>query len=542
MKKTVIALCTIYSYGMRRFLEEIGISFIASYLRKQGYEVVLIGFDEKSIDYRKIEELNPKVIGVPVYEVNKQAVYTFFKQVRKILPDTVLTVGGSVPTYSGKEMLEECQYIDLAVRGEGEYTFHEVVEKADDKHLWHQIEGITYRSGQGIHENQARQTRVDFKNLPFPSRDFMAKNGTKIAMLSTSRGCGAQCSFCASQLFFKKWRGREPERVVDEIEEVVNRFGIKAFDFIDSSLEDPNPDRMHRIAQGIVDRNLNIFYYAHIRAEFHKKATHEIMTALKQSGLCTVCIGVESGNEADLKLYNKIANTGDMEKAIELFRKYDINIEPGYINFNPYSTFEGLHQNIDFLEKYGFASNTEYIITQCKVYRGTKLYEKVKSDGLFTAPKFDTIGYRFIDERIKTLHEYVFNYIMRFDNRIFKACSVLNYYNTRQKSSIVCYKQQFDNSTHREAYRYVVDYEKEHQATADILNSTIASWFRKLLDLAENGWNDEKADTISTKMLSLNYLNKTVSLFNRGKKALKNNLLSLDPLYEQYLLDYLING
>lgn len=359
MKVTLLAL---YTEGMQLWQEEIGLCSLASFLRRAGYEVQLISYLESDIDYKEILDFKPDLLGISLYDINKNAAYRVSGKLRQLMPELFLCFGGNLPTYFDEGILEECKDVDFVIRGEGENVLLEVVSKSDLKASMREIKGVTFREGEQIIVNESQELICDLDSLPFPARDLLIQNHSKSAQISTSRGCKAKCTFCASQLFWKRWRGRSVKNIVDELEYIVNTYGIRTFNFIDGSFEDPgdDSDRLWQIAREIVDRKLFISYFCHMRAEFYKNASDEQLRLLKESGLCGVCTGLESGNKRDLRLYGKIANHYDMDRAIHIFNEYGINIEPGFINFNPYSTLEGLRENINFLKSTGLPQYRAY--------------------------------------------------------------------------------------------------------------------------------------------------------------------------------------
>lgn len=68
---------------MRETFEEIGISYITSYLRKSGYEVLLLGQSEDNIDYERIEEFKPNIVGMPMYDLSQKGGVELLKQFTK---------------------------------------------------------------------------------------------------------------------------------------------------------------------------------------------------------------------------------------------------------------------------------------------------------------------------------------------------------------------------------------------------------------------------------------------------------------------------
>ncbi|WP_432409066.1 B12-binding domain-containing radical SAM protein [Wukongibacter sp. M2B1] len=530
MKRMRILLFALYCDGMWEVHEEIGICYITAYLRERGYEVILKSIGIDSLNYSEITELAPDVIGIPVYDANKMGVYEACIELRKLLPDTIICIGGSVPTCYGKDVLVECPEVDIAIKGEGEHTFYEMLLKLESGDSLDGVKGIIFRKGREIAENAVRPLIENMDSLPFPARDMLEEKNIKVAQISTSRGCTARCSFCASKLYWTRWRGRSVENVVDEIQHIINKHGIRAFNFIDGSFEDPGNDfkRIYSIAKGILDSGLTISYYVHMRAEFFKMVSPDLIETLKKSGLVTACIGLESANEEDLRLYNKNASIDDMEKAIDVLKQYDINLDPGFINFNPYSTFDKLKKNIDFLEKHGFAANPDYIIKSSRIYRGTTLYRKTSSDNLMRNKEIYECGFIFSDPRIKELYEYTFLYLKGEDPSNVSIFRAICHGSSFNNVGISCMKKLFLNHSLIEAYEIMREYEIECKNIGSSVNKSNSIWFRNIIKLAEEGWDSRKADEISNKYLSKEYLKDIARGFQYQNERLRSRLFKLD--------------
>jgi radical SAM superfamily enzyme YgiQ (UPF0313 family) len=483
------------------------------------------------IDYDKITAFDPNIIGMSVYNFSKESVYHVIEKIKQLLPNVFVCLGGPFPTYSGTEMMEKCPWIDFVVKGEGELTFRELVSQLPhiDRENLETIKGLIYREGNIIKVNENRPLIKDINSLPLPARDILRDNQLRTAQISGSRGCIAKCTFCVSGLFWKKWRGRDAITVVDEIEYIVKEYGVQAFNFCDASFEDPggNLERMWEIARDIVRRQLNISYFADFRAEFQKKSTPGLIELLRDSGLCGACVGLESANEFDQKLYGKLATVEDNIKCVEIFRNYDINVDPGIINFNPYSDFDGLYKNIKFLEKYNYASNFDYIGSSFEMFKGAPLYLKVKRDGLLENPACSKIGYRFVDQRIEGLYKYIEAYLQKIDVETGFAINRLSYYTCSYFNLLFHLKRQFLLAHEDEGYRVTVSSQETHRAMLKPVNGQVAEWFKALLLLAEKGWNQKKSAAISQQFLNIDYINKTVSALEKNKIKLYKKLISL---------------
>ncbi|WP_432409069.1 B12-binding domain-containing radical SAM protein [Wukongibacter sp. M2B1] len=538
MDKVKVLLLAVYNNQMNEILEEIGIGSIAAYLRENGYEVMLMGANVSRINYEKIVDFAPDIVGLPTYTVSKKSVYSVCKRIREWVPKVHICLGGLFPTYYHREILRENPDIDFIARGEGELVLLGLAECLNEGSSLSDVKGLTYRQGAEICVNEDQEIVKDMDKMPFPHKDIVVDNKLKHVLISTSRGCTSNCSFCVSRNFWGKWRGRSSKSIINEIKHIVENYSIYSFDFVDSSFEDPDPNcnRMIDIAKEIIKENLNISYYAQMRSDFCRKATPAIMDILKKSGLCGVFLGVEAANETDRKIYNKIATVEDNYKAIELFEKYDIGVSIGFINFNPYSTFESLHSNIQFLEKHNYARFFDKVESRFIIYNNkTRLYERLVRDNLIKERDdpfcFD---YEFVDERIKKLSDFLADYFERMREDSDNYYGKLNNYNYMHMNAIQQFTRLFTSLKDNSAYRVVKEHEVKVKNILSDLNRVNSDWFKKLLHLAENGWDEWTALEIMDRALNKSYLSNTLSSLNNEKHSLYKNLLEIKSEYIKY--------
>jgi len=523
MKKIKIALGFIYNDSIPATMEEIGISIITSVLRDNGYEVLLFSSHEDRMNYRGIDEYKPDIIGLTVYNLTKDIVNRASHRLKKMLPETVICFGGTYATSNSREILEENRMVDVVVKGEGEETFLELVNRINNGEDYSSVKGISFRSGSRIIENGPRALIADLNRLPFAARDILRDNKIQVALISTSRGCKARCSFCATQLFWKKWRGRSIENIVDEIDYIVNQYGVRVFNFIDSSFEDTgnnenNLERITKIAREIIRRSLRVYYFVDLRAEIHRKLNAGIINLLKQSGLCAVCIGIEAGNREDLRLYNKIANVEDNCKTIELFKEYRIGINPGFINFNPYTTIERLKQNIDFLSRCGFSI---LFISRLAAYKDTKLYQKLKKEKLLLINSEKR--YIYIDKTIEKFSCFLFKYVNDLNVKHNRVLSHLHYYNILFPHEIILYRTILEQSGQNSADRVLEKLDKyfdRYNRLLEKFNSEFAHWIKNLLSIIASEWDSHELLSCTDELMSKDNLLAAEKKFNDLKKKI----------------------
>lgn len=539
-RKLKILFIVILTDGMHERLEELGISYIAAVLRQNDNEVMIISSRKERIDYQKIYSFKPDIVGMTIYDINKNNVYEVCQELKQAMPSVLICAGGTTPTYNGDIILEEEPAIEYIIRGEGELVFLDLVNHLEQGIGTKKIKGLMYREDGKIVSNPDQQYIDDLNKLPFPARDILMENNLNIAQISTSRGCTSRCSFCSSQLFWKKWRGRDVKNIVDEIESIVTQYGIKLFNFIDSSFEDPGVKygRIEQIAQEIINRNLNIVYFADVRAESYRYASQELIDLLKCSGLITVMVGFETGNEYDLKVYNKRATLDDNRQCIEFLRKNGIIVKCGFINFNPYSTFEGLKANIDFLEKYGYAYDLECIATKYSMFKGTSLYNRVVEDSLTRINDSNELEYNFVNPAIEPLADYVCNYLKQ-NNETGDSFKKIRYFNVYFPGEILTFKKLLDSNEDKDAYELFLNFEKEYMPQineiCENMNKCTSKWFRELVALAEKQWNNKSADEVSNKYLNSRDVKKIADSLVKMKIKLYMSLSKLNLKYCKYI-------
>lgn len=485
-KRPKILLIVVYSKDMLKAYEEAGTSMIAAYLRSHQYEVEIIAQTEKNIDYKYIKAYAPQIVGFTVYKVSKAAVDKVSLKVREILPNSLFCLGGYEATCRAEVLLNEMPHIHLCIRGEGEVTFLEVAKAVENDSGFDNIDGLTYRKGGDIITNANRKLIADLDELPYMSRDILKNNGLHIAQIWTSRGCKGYCTFCISRKFWKNWRGRSVEHVVDEIEYVRKTYNIDMFYFIDGSFEDPDDDcsRLQNLAQTIINRNLNIYYMALFRSEFVNKATPELMELLVKSGLFNAFVGIEAANEEDLKLFCKKGNVNDSTRVMELFKKYNIGLQIGFIVYHPYSKFENIVKNIDFLERNNYISRF-FGYTNLE---GTPLSRKIEKDGLNNSSS--DVGYNFVDPNVEKRLIFINRYYDEYAELDFTYRVINNVTNDLNfiYPNILrrCERYQLD-----ECIQYVNNYYNQSMRWLSEVNYVIGEWLKSLFKIDENEWDEQ---------------------------------------------------
>jgi len=382
-------------------MEQLGLSYVAAVAREQGLVVEIVdGYLEPDRYDHLLATMNNgdyQVIGYPIYPETVRRVARDVDRIRQRGVLTHVTVGNHLATLSSERILQEFQQFDSAVRGEGEFTFAELIKHLEAGQELASILGLTYRTGTCINSNPPRPNIENLDTLPFPVRDTLpfVLNLGNAPLLYSSRGCNCRCEFCSVHKYFQAsphgmWRGRSPKNVVDEIALLVNEFGITEFAFADEQFMGHGPSGIQRaegIADELIKRHLHIKWYIETRSS---DVRIEVFEKLHEAGLSAVFMGIESGYDPALKSLKKGLKVSQHLRAIDVLKRLHIIASIGFIMFRPETTLEEIDHNLNFLEEVGCAEITA-LVTKLRVYSGTNLETSLIKEGKVrgTYPRFD---------------------------------------------------------------------------------------------------------------------------------------------------------
>jgi len=382
----------------------LGLSYIAAVLSKNGHKVKIYNADYESGEnyanqreifqgydnYKKIlsnlnhplwleveeniERFSPDIIGITMLTGTYKSAENVGKIAKKLNNDIDVVVGGTHPTVLPEETIKnEC--FDYIIRGEGEYTFLDLVDGVGIE----EIKGLTYISEKGeIVNNPDREFIDNLDSIPFPSRNLYL-NDTKYmdyGYILTGRGCPFECTFCASK---KVWKGhvrfRSPENVIEEVKHVCNKHGTKFFYFVDDTFT-LNKKRAKKICELLIENNLNIRWICDTRVDTIDEETLRLM---KESGCVRVKIGVESGNERMLKMTKKKITKKQIRDCVSLIKEVGIDLTIYLMIGFPTETEEEMKDTLDFARE---LNPTYYSLSILAPYPGTEIYDDVIRSGV----------------------------------------------------------------------------------------------------------------------------------------------------------------
>ncbi|MCX8204296.1 MAG: B12-binding domain-containing radical SAM protein [Candidatus Nezhaarchaeota archaeon] len=367
----------------------VGLAYLTAVLEQRGFKVWVIDAHPFSDEWQALLSIvlrivRPDVVGITSTTSTIYQAYRAARLAKQIRPESFVVMGGPHVTFLDKETLSECNEVDIVVRGEGEQTFIELLERLEAGRPLNGTLGLTYRETDGsVRREPDRPLIENLDSLPFPSYrqlplDLYRSFGTKPPSLPvvTSRGCPFRCSFCISwKLNRGKWRTRDPSRVVDELEHHIYTYKISDFSFVDDIFT-LSRKRVKEICREIRRRKLKVTWGCSARVD---SVDPLLLLEMKKAGCHTIYFGVESKSSRTLKEMGKGLTVEKIVEAFKLCRRLGINTIASVMLFWPTETRRDVEETVKFVKQLE-SDIAQFCITT--PFPGTFLYEELKRSRL----------------------------------------------------------------------------------------------------------------------------------------------------------------
>lgn len=377
--------------------EYLGLGYLASYLEHHGLEVSVVNTNcRQACTMRqaitRAVDAAPPLIGITVPTLpNLPGAVHLLRELRQAGYAGHITLGGHVPTFQYRDLLTSLDGLTSIVRGEGEQTLLELALATRSGSQWRDLPGLAYREGDEVVITPPRALLRDLDSLPFPRRPLaeLDPNLTqRIAEVASSRGCYGNCNFCSIFSFYEmspgpRLRYRSAENVVDELEWLVDRYGIRTVIFVDDNFLGAGRHgkrRARRIAELILERKLDLALTLSCRAN---DIDAEVLYLLKKAGLTRVFVGIESGVRSALDRFRKHVTPEQNLEALRVLEDLDIHWDMGFIIYDPDTNFDELRENVEFLRQnrlYYFKAAT-LLLNGMVTFPGTPVEEQLREEG-----------------------------------------------------------------------------------------------------------------------------------------------------------------
>lgn len=379
---------------------------IAGFIRENGYSVKIIDAEAENLSPEdtavKISEYNPRLVGIVVLGSNPSASSTpkmtavgeVLRALNQNAPTIKTFLSGLHPSALPEQTLRE-EKVNFICQGEGFHTILQLIEKLAENEdaIDYNINGLWYIKDDEVISNPPAPLIENLDELPFVAWDLLQMNiyrahnwhcfdhieqRDQYAVIYTSLGCPFNCTYCNIHAMYNDKPGiryRSPEKIVEEIDYLVQNYGIKNLKILDE-LFVLNENRVMHICDLIIQRDykLNIWVYARVDT-----VNEVLLKKMKQAGINWVAFGFESASNQVRNGVSKKFNHDTVKKAIEMTQAAGISIIGNFIFGLPDDDFETMRETLDMAKEFNF----EYInFYTAMAYPGSQLYNEALEKGI----------------------------------------------------------------------------------------------------------------------------------------------------------------
>ena len=393
----------------------------------------------------------PDFIGFSCYIWNISYIMEIVRDVKKVLPEAEIWLGGPEVSYDAKKVLTREPDVRGIMRGEGELTFTELVraylqrektsvpdgytgesfrgqakeetsgcaentrmpENAEgenahsDRLDLSQIPGITYRAANGEIEEHGPQRLLSLDEIPF-YYDDMAGFENRIVYYESSRGCPFSCSYCLSSID-KTVRFRSLDLVLPELQFFLDH-KVPQVKFVDRTF---NCKREHTLGiwRYLVEHDNGITnFHFEVSADIFDEEELELIGKMRP-GLIQLEIGVQTTNPDTITEIRRKMNLDRLKQVVDKINGFhNIHQHLDLIVGLPYENYERFCQSFDDVY---WMRPEQLQLGFLKVLTGSYMAEKTQDYGLLyhQEPPYEVLATKWLDYgqvlRLKAVEDMV---------------------------------------------------------------------------------------------------------------------------------------
>ena len=369
-------------------LMPLGIGYLAAMLQKEGHSVYLLDLQSNGTDVATIDYENYDVVGISSDTPRFNTALRIGQEARRHKVPVIF--GGPHVTFLDMEPIEK-NAADYVIRGEGEYILPNLLNALLHDRDIEKIRGLTYRTNGIIHRNPAAPLIPDLDSLPIPARHLFSNDGyfshferRPVTTVLTSRGCPFDCYFCsASRIAGLKWRTRSLDSIFDELE-FLQKEGYSSFIFVDDNFT-LDYHRTMNFCEEVLSRHWDIRWWCFSRVDTVVRHP-EMVKKMAETGNRSVFLGLESGNQDTLDIYEKKSTPKQQQQAVQILKKNKVQIFGSFILGERHETKKMIQKTIKFARKLNIDNCQFSLLTP---YPGSRLYEQLDQDEQLTTKNWD---------------------------------------------------------------------------------------------------------------------------------------------------------
>lgn len=359
-------------------------------------DMVAAGRDASDDLLQIVREKQPNIIAISVTYGTYDLLKKLVPALQSVAPAASLVLGGVLATYLDEDLLTEIAPLATVVVGEGETPFSQLVLALRDKTDRARIPNLAFRRDGTGPVVRTQRINLNEKKLAPPYRAHLTSfipQGIQLFAEATRSCSWSKCTFCKRGLLDVDGRGSEyrafpGHRIGADLRKLVE-LGASSVTFADEDFLGEKIEHARWVLKTLqasgASGSLTFDASMTVHSVFAKKMSDserverlQILKDLHTLGLRKVFLGVESGSPSQLKRYAKGHSASEAAHAIAALRSLGVEVELGWIMFDPLCTLKEVEENIRFLLDNRAAEATSYVFNELRLQKDTKYVNLLK--------------------------------------------------------------------------------------------------------------------------------------------------------------------
>lgn len=366
---------------------------LAAVAEREGIDVRIIDAAAENLSIEQtvteIREYKPDIAGISSTTAGIVASGKLAECLKELDKGIITIIGGCHVTSLPEETLAEFNSFDIAVIGEGERTFTEILRAINETGtIPTTLPGTALRLNGHFSPNVRRQLIDDLDRLPLPAwrllrgfPDTFLPSPARInrfpcASVVLTRGCPNRCQFCDRSVFGNKVRSYSPAYAINMFKDLANNFGVREILIEDDTFIISHP-WLKEFCELFMSEKIDITWSCLGRAD---RVTADILKLMRKAGCWHISYGIESGDQRILDAMRKGEDLSRMKEAVRWSREAGLKTKGFFMVGFPGETVESLRSTKELALKLLL---DDISVMQLTPFPGTALYKSASEYGVF---------------------------------------------------------------------------------------------------------------------------------------------------------------